>query len=138
MSTKYRDAVVYEQLTTITCGKCGMAFAVPEAWRAARQAKRDTFWCPNGHPRVYSVTTEDILRKEKAELERRLASTGEDVRAARADAEVANNRTRAYKGHVTRLKNRVGKGRCPACSEEFPNVAEHMHEAHPGYGDEPA
>lgn len=117
---------VYETLTVMHCGECGIYFAAPEQWRKERERRRDTWYCPNGHARCYLAQS----------YEQKLASLQEDVRAARADAEVERNRTRAYKGHVTRLKNRVGKGRCPACSEEFPNLAEHMHDAHPGFGDD--
>lgn len=121
-----------DTLTVIDCSKCGITFAVPERWRADRRKKHDTFYCPNGDPRYYPPPGTSDTEK----LRRKLANTEESLRIMEATAETERRSAAAYKGHITRLKNRVGKGKCPACSTEFPNIAEHMAHEHPGYGDD--
>ena len=39
----------------------------------------------------------------------------------------------AYKGHLTRVKRRVGNGVCPCCNRTFKNLADHMTTKHPDY-----
>ena len=41
----------------------------------------------------------------------------------------------AYKGHLTRARNKIAAGNCPApgCGQHFANVREHMKFKHPDY-----
>jgi hypothetical protein len=59
--------------TTIVCGACGIQFSLPEVRRADLKKSGDTFYCPNGHPRVYKPTEVD-------ELQAKLACAQSDVR----------------------------------------------------------
>lgn len=124
------------ELTLIRCGGCGIEFAVPEWWRHDRKETGKTFWCPNGDGRAYSETEAKRLQREVSQLRRRVASTEEDVRAAQADAQVERHRARAYKGKTTMLKRRVAAGKCVCCSRRFEDLATHMQEAHPGFGED--
>lgn len=131
-----QNVTYYDTLTALECGECHIPFAIPSSMQRDRAQDGRWFHCPNGHRIRYLKDENARLRQEQERLRQRLASTEEDVRAARADAELERRRAAAHKGHVTRLKKRVGKGKCPCCSEEFPNIAEHMANEHPGYGDD--
>ncbi len=39
-----------------------------------------------------------------------------------------------YRGHLTRVRKRVGNGVCPCCGRTFKQFAEHMQSKHPEYG----
>lgn len=53
---------------TIECGKCGIVFAVPTAWKEKRVNGEDGergFYCPNGHSRYFIGETEADRLKRK-------------------------------------------------------------------------
>lgn len=55
------------QLVEITCGNCGVVFAItPDRQEQLRQS-HDTFYCPNGHPRHYPGKTKTEKRIEALE-----------------------------------------------------------------------
>lgn len=87
-----------------TCGHCGIQFAVPERWLDDRRSKHDTFYCPNGHPRVFAAES----REEKLARER-------------AEDETTDER---------RLRG-VAAGVCPCCNRTFQQLARHMASKHP-------
>lgn len=119
-----------DTLTIMECGECGITFAVPETWRKHRQHTGETWYCPNGHSRVYREP--DIKR-----LERELAAANERIASERArrlstqDQLEATERSRAaVKGQLTKVKNRIQKGVCPHCNRHFQNVERHMASKH--------
>ena len=52
-----------------SCGQCGMTYAVPQEWLDERKRRGDTFWCPNGHARVFRPTEIETLRKQLAQAQ---------------------------------------------------------------------
>lgn len=118
----YTATLVVEQ-----CCSCGVAFGLDRDHYQRLRDTHDWFYCPNGHSLHYTGPSDAEKLRRKLENER------EETRIARADAEVERNRARAFKGHATRLRNRVGRGMCPCCSQEFPDVAAHIEAEHPGY-----
>lgn len=62
-----------------------------------------------------------------------------DDRYEHAEAEQREEKARrsaaARKAVATKLKKRIAEGKCPACKDTFPDVAGHIAEAHPGYGE---
>jgi hypothetical protein len=54
----------------LTCGECGVEFCMPEVLLRARKRDGETFYCPNGHPRVFRPTAD---QERIAELEKQLA-----------------------------------------------------------------
>jgi hypothetical protein len=127
-------------LSTLSCGVCEIPFAIPSDLLTRAQSDGSDFWCPNGHKISYSETEEQRLRKkltaEQAAREREKAAR------ERAQAEAihqgdqrraAERQVTAYKGTVTRMKNRAAAGVCQECHLTFPDMAAHMETEHPGY-----
>ncbi|PZE33973.1 hypothetical protein DEJ21_14080 [Curtobacterium sp. MCSS17_006] len=126
-------------LTTIECANCHMTFGVPELWEKDRRRKHDGFYCPNGHPLVFNgesdVDKERRLRKA-AERSRDYARVARE--AAEDQAAAAERSSRSYRGHLTRLRNKIANGVCPVpnCRRSFQNVREHIAGQHPEWAHE--
>jgi hypothetical protein len=117
------------------CYSCHIRFAMPEDFqRRCREAgPKMTFHCPLGHAQCYSVSDAQRLR-EQLDGWRRRAERAETLAVAANDQATAAERSkRAYKGHLTRERKRIGNGVCPCCSRHFTNVERHMRGQHPGY-----
>jgi hypothetical protein len=126
---------VTETFVVKCCGNCGIQFAVPDHFDEENRKKgaEKTWYCPNGHPRVYRKTTADEEREKRVAAEAALL-------AARTDRDYWQFRARkqekskiAMRGQVTRIKNRVGHGVCPCCEREFQNLKRHMNTKHPEF-----
>lgn len=122
-------------LVVIDCCACGVLFGVPQDLDRLNQEEgpKRSFWCPNGHQQHY---TESTVRKLKAQLEReeRWRKNAEArATAAQDQARAAERSAAAYKGRVTRLKNRAAAGVCPCCTRHFENLQRHMSSKHPGF-----
>lgn len=123
------------KMVTEECCNCGTLFAVTEQFqRECLDNHGKWFYCPNGHRQHYTGKTDEQKAKERAaELERRLASRDEDLRAARMQRDEERRRHAATKGQLTKTKRRIAHGVCPCCGRTFANVARHMAGRHPDY-----
>jgi hypothetical protein len=66
------------------------------------------------------------MQKLERELEHQRART----RHVEDQFEGAQASARAYKGHNTRIKNRIKNGVCPFCNRSFADVRAHMASKH--------
>lgn len=114
------------QMTEMTCGECGIQFAVPEDWRAEKQRTGNGWYCPNGHPRVYRESDEEKAKKALAEERRRHANT----LARLNEAQEAERKAQA---EMRRMKKRTSAGVCPCCNRTFQQLARHMKTKHPDH-----
>lgn len=119
-------------LELIVCGECSVPFGMTKEMRARCRADGLTFYCPNGHRRVYIETEADRLRAEVRRAE-------EIADARRAELDQAWAAVTETKKELTRtrrslgqIKRRVHAGVCPHCHRTFENVARHMQSKHPG------
>lgn len=115
-----------ENFIRVKCGQCDTEFGMPEPLYIAAKNSEQIFWhCPYGHQRRFASgeTKEDKLRRERDRLQQQLAQMDDMIK----DAE---NRARAAKGQVTRLKNRAKAGVCPCCNRHFTNLERHMATKH--------
>lgn len=114
------------QMTDMECGQCGIAFAVPETWRAEKQRDGGGWYCPNGHSRVYSEPDADkykrLLAEEKERHKRTLAQKNE-----------ADKRESEVRAEFERAKKRAKHGVCPCCKRTFKQLAAHMKTKHPNF-----
>lgn len=110
----------------MSCGKCGVEFMMPSHFQreCSEQGDKRTWYCPNGHPRVYSESEADTLRRERDRLKQQAARLEDEKRAAERLADAA-------KAETARLRKRIGNGVCPCCNRSFANVAKHMKSKHP-------
>jgi hypothetical protein len=125
---------VTETYTIIHCGECGVPFALNDEFIAERRRDHRTWYCPNGHSRHYPQENETEKAKARArELERRLASREEDLRAERVSHDRTKGKLTATKGQLTKTKKRVANGVCPCCNRSFADLGRHMAGQHPEY-----
>jgi hypothetical protein len=120
-----------------SCCVCGVIYAVTVDFDKARRSDRARFFCPNGHGQSYQGKTEEQKlreRLERAEQDRDRAEAGR--RAATDQAAAAERSARAYRGHLTRLRNRIANGVCPCCNRSFANVRAHIAGQHPEWAAE--
>lgn len=114
---------------------CGISYAVPKVWDDQKRNDYSTMYCPNGHPQNYKrgTSAEDKLRRENERLTQNRAYLEDQIREREASLEQERKKSTAYKGHVTRIKNRVSAGVCPCCNRTFQDLARHMAGKHPHY-----
>jgi hypothetical protein len=62
-------------IVAIACGKCGIDYGVAEARYEELRETGETFYCPNGHPRVFREGPKD---KRIRELEAQVAKVHRD------------------------------------------------------------
>jgi len=121
----------------IKCFSCKVLFGMDAAtYKSAMHGREDfTFYCTFGHPQVFSTgeTTEDKLRRERDLLAQRIAQKDDEIKRQRELREHAERRASAFKGKVTRLKNRAAAGVCPCCNRQFQNLKMHMENKHPDF-----
>lgn len=127
--------ITYTETLTLThCPSCGMAFGITDDFEDRRRKDHATFYCPRGHSQSFSAKSEAEKLKEQLETAKSSEEFWRKEALRQEEAKQAAKRQRdAYKGHNTRLKKRVAKGKCPSCSTSFPDLAAHMAEAHPEY-----
>lgn len=116
------------------CIACGVTFAFPDALHDRLLKTHRDFFCPNGHSQHYVGKTDAEVLQEKLDREKENVEWHRKRAEAAMDAAATAKRQRdAYKGHTTRLKQRVAKGKCPCCHCEFVNLKAHMTKRHPDY-----
>jgi hypothetical protein len=113
------------------CATCGTLFAMTVAFKDDRLESGKSFSCPNGHSMHYANSVQRQLKEARDALTRERAQHDQ----TRADRDHTEHRLRSTKGVVTRIKNRVGKGVCPCCHRSFHNLARHMTNKHPTWGE---
>lgn len=129
------DEIYLDQTLTFrlhTCGNCGITYAMEEGFRARKQADKTTFYCPNGHGRMFTGRSDAEKLKD---AEKDLVWTQGRLTHERDQREAAERSRNAFKGQVTKIKRRVGKGVCPCCNRSFQDLGAHMETKHPGYGE---
>lgn len=133
------ETMQYTGELTITRCWCGIRLAIPaELYREAQTDHKRNIYCPLGHEFVYGTNETDRQREraERAERDARMARISRD--AARDQAAAAERTARAYKGHATRLRNKIAEGVCPVdgCRRNFANVRSHIARMHPDWAHE--
>ena len=129
-------------MKTVTCHRCNEVFGLADETDATLRRSGHTFYCPWGHPGVYSrgETEADKLRRERDRLKQETARLADEVRMAwntvddqHQQKEAARRSASAYRGQLTKIKNRVGRGVCPCCNRTFENLQRHMASKHAGF-----
>ncbi len=122
--------------TWLNCCACKTPMWLPAPLQtSARASDRIMFYCAYGHQQHYpkDESEADKLRRERDRLAQQIAQRDDELVAERLAREAAERSASAYRGQVTRVKNRVGNGVCPCCNRTFSDLARHMHSKHPDY-----
>ena len=115
---------------------CGIVYGIPQEFADSLSASGGAYYCPNGHRLSWSETDADRERKraDRAEQQARAARDSEEFHRQRAAAE--RRSAAAFKGQVTKMKNRIANGVCPVagCKRSgFSNVMRHIASWHPAW-----
>lgn len=128
-------------LKTMECGTCGVVHAIPETLYDSCYEYGGFWHCPIGHRRGWN---EGEQERERKSLQRKLEKSEQEKQRAIKQKEWAEQETEnqrrsasAYKGQVTKLKNRAKAGVCPCCQRTFKQLAAHMKNMHPDFSVEP-
>jgi hypothetical protein len=123
------------KLVITTCW-CGITMALPDdLYTHAKNTKGFRVWCPLGHEWIVAKSEADRQRERADEAERQLRFARARATAER-DQRLATERSNiAYRGWITRLKNRVANGVCPVkdCHRHFDDVQAHIATVHPDW-----
>lgn len=117
-----------------TCYKCKTDMWIPRPLQESALCNRGViqFFCAYGHGQYYieGESEESKLRRERDRLKQD---------AARLEYECIDTIARADKAEkaIKRLKKRASAGTCPCCQRTFSNMATHMRNQHPSFGDKP-
>lgn len=121
------------KLIHMSCGECGIQFAMDEDKYNRCHDKGEGWYCPNGHSRIFTQSENKRLKERITELE----NTAGYLRRAKENLHnqltEQTHKTRAEKAAKTRIKNRIKHGVCPCCNRTFKQLAEHMKTQHPEY-----
>lgn len=122
--------------TTLHCINCGVPFALDGNYVKERRRDHKGFCCPNGHSQYWPQNNEVEQARSERDAARAAQSAAEDqAEAARNEALIARRRAAAARGQVTKIKNRIKNGVCPApgCKRHFKNVMSHIRTCHPEF-----
>lgn len=130
------NATYYFQndISIIACARCQVSFGITADYMARRREDGQDFYCPSGHQNVYRETDLDRARKRAKKAEDAAAQARQSEQFHRDRAAQERRSSAAYKGHLTRAKNRVANGVCPVpgCKRSgFVRVAAHISSQHP-------
>lgn len=118
-----------QQFSEMTCGECGVVFAI-ETWLMDKWVnEKHGFYCPNGHSRRFIGETD--AERIKREMTSQVEAARREAEWARVRANKAENMARAAKGQITKLKRRVNCGVCPHCQRTVSQMARHIKSKHP-------
>lgn len=139
-TTYANDTSVTTRIQALDCCNCGLTFGISDTFEAERRKDKRTFYCPNGHPQGFygKNTIEQELDAARALAEResrRRRWAEESAQRSRETADTERRRAAAYKGHATRIRNRIKNGVCPVpgCKRHFTNVRRHIATQHPDF-----
>jgi hypothetical protein len=123
--------------TLVVCSCwCGIQCAVPRGLYDQRMREKEltgkskAIWCPIGHEFIYTGESRD---QRVARLERQLANTDEDLRAARARLSIQKAQTTKARNKLKATERRVAHGVCPCCQRSFKQLRRHMEGQHPTF-----
>lgn len=122
-------------LEAMECIHCGAPYGISK--EVCNQARKHGgyHYCPHCRGNQgWRGEDEDARRAaEIANLKAQISRADERARRAQQDAEHFEKSRNAYKGQVTKIKARAGRGMCPCCNRFFENLHRHMATKHPDF-----
>lgn len=120
----YCDSI---EFVTVSCGHddCSLMFGMPRPFYDARRRDHKTWYCPNGHARVFTGKSETEKLRDELERKEQMLDAAQQ-RAIKVERQ-RNEVTRAHQ----RMRARIQNGVCPCCNRTFQNLLMHMQTEHP-------
>jgi hypothetical protein len=111
-----------------------MPFYTTKRFNSERRKDHQRFYCPSGHNNYYpQQSDEEKLKEELAGMQRLKDHYRSEAERERQNRERAQRRASALKGQVTKANNKLKKGICPCCDEQFPDLEKHIKSQHPEF-----
>lgn len=120
-------------LKEMVCGGCSIHYAMDQALYSRCLTYGDTFYCPNGHPRVFIDPEVSKLKKENQSLKNRALWAEQDSHRHYEELAAVKKEKAVIKGQLTKTRKRIANGVCPCCRRTFQNVSSHMTSKHPDF-----
>ncbi|SRR5258708_4936831 len=116
--------IVQTEFSIDTCCVCGIIFGAPAWYMQKRRNDGGDYYCPNGHPLVFTEPRVKVLERELANLranlnESQFALHREETKRKKVQAE------------QKRERRRISHGVCLCCHRHFTNLERHMATKHP-------
>jgi predicted RNA-binding Zn-ribbon protein involved in translation (DUF1610 family) len=126
------------QMYVSDCPNCGVIYGITRDYENRRREDGRNFYCPNGHSGSFGESEIAKAQRLQAAAERRANSAQIRASAAYDQAKAAHRSASAYRGQVTRMKNKIAAGVCPVgtCRRPFNNVKAHIATQHPTWAHE--
>jgi len=120
------------------CHECGVIYGITTQYEARRREDGKNFYCPNGHRGAFGKGELAEAKRLQAMAEGRARSAQIRATAAYDQARAAERSARAFRGQVTRMKNKITAGVCPVgnCRRHFDNVQAHVLTEHKSWAHE--
>lgn len=122
----------------LTCGHCGIPFALERAHLKMLQDTGKGFHCPAGCSISYHKTELDRVRDQLAREKHAREQAEAAKKTAQADRDFWLKQSNDKGKKIERLKKRVANGVCPCCTRHFTNLERHIKTKHPSYKAEAA
>jgi hypothetical protein len=123
------------RLVHVRCCRCDVSFGLEQTSYDHLKRSSQEFHCPYGHKQHFPQGKSEVEKmRDQLDAERRRRERAEQESAYQIDARnTAERSARAYKGQVTRLRNRAKAGVCPCCNRHFSQLERHMASQHPEF-----
>ena len=121
------------QMVCMTCCTCHVLFAMTKEHDDLCLERGLSFYCPNGHCMSYNNTENQRLKKELDEQRKATERERRWRESAQADRDHEKRSKNAYRGQLTKVRNRIKNGVCPCCNRHFTNLERHMATKHPSF-----
>lgn len=124
---------IHVPMTAVTCGECGGSYAITTRHFNQCRERGESWNCPYCCV-GWGFAGRGKIAELKAEIEREKRRADFHQTHGRRMAEERDHEKRrasSFKGHLTRVKTRVGRGVCPCCNRTFENLRRHMESQHP-------
>jgi hypothetical protein len=130
------DTLSFTGELVVTSCWCGITLAVPrQMYRWAQNDHKHHIYCPLGHTFVYGKNETDLAKERAENLAIQLRNARTSTSAVRDQLQAERRSNAAYRGWITRLRNRIANGVCPVadCHRHFDDVQAHIQTQHPDW-----
>jgi hypothetical protein len=84
------------------CCTCGVVFAMPSDLISSRKRDGKQYFCPNGHPQLFSKTEAERLQEELDQVKKKLEYRDNTIDSLRSSAEAHYKSMSAKQGVITK------------------------------------